>query len=277
MTNARFAWLVSYPRSGNTWLRLALEALIEDRPIDFKRRRLRTGVANRSEFDDAFAVASSELSQEEIEAALPALHRALAKEFEGPCILRKVHDRYRHTSRGEPLFPPELSLGAVYIARDPRDVAISLAAFRGVTIDETIAIMADPAAVMSAYGDGLKPQFEQPMGTWSSHVASWLNGSGMRVHLLRYEDMLSEPQARLADVAGFLGLPTDALTRAVEATRFDVLRAREDETGFNERPPTAARFFRQGRAGAWREVLTAEQCARIEETHGAAMARLGYL
>jgi len=47
-------------------------------------------------------------------------------------------------------------------------------------------------------------------------------------------------------------------------------------TPFKETSERATRFFREGRAGAWRERLTAEQAQRVAKTHGEQMARFGY-
>ena len=38
-----------------------------------------------------------------------------------------------------------------------------------------------------------------------------------------------------------------------------------------------AAFFREGKAGNWRQTLTALQVARIVGDHGAVMRRFGYL
>ena len=41
---------------------------------------------------------------------------------------------------------PELTAGAIYIVRDPRDIAVSFSHHVGRSIDDTIAFMADPEA-----------------------------------------------------------------------------------------------------------------------------------
>jgi aryl sulfotransferase len=277
MSQTRIGWLASYPRSGNTWLRLALEALIDGHVPDINEKRIRAPIARYSEFDELLGVESSELTDAEVRDARPAFHRAIVESADGPLILRKAHEIFWRTSRGEPAFPADVSLGAVYIVRDPRDVAVSFAAFRGTSIDEAIAFMANPDAAIAVNSDRMRSQFEQPLGTWSHHTESWLTQAEMPIYLLRYEDMLASPAERLARVARFLGLPPAGAGDAAEATRFEILRAQEEERGFDERPGTTKRFFRQGRAGNWRGVLTAEQLSRILRDHAPAMERLGYL
>jgi hypothetical protein len=119
-------------------------------------------------------------------------------------------------------------------------------------------------------------QFPQPLGSWSEHVVSWLDDSGMPIHRVRYEDLLAEPAAELAKVAVFLGMSPDGAPGAAAATQFENLRAQEEERGFRDLI-YETRFFRQGRVGGWRSALSAAQVERIERDHGEVMARLGYL
>jgi len=91
--------------------------------------------------------------------------------------------------------------------------------------------------------------------------------------------MVADMLTILARVVAFLGwsaLP-EAVAAAIDATRFERLRAEEERLGFGEKPPHMERFFRRGETGSWRTVLTRGQVARIEQNHGSTMVRLGYL
>jgi hypothetical protein len=85
--------------------------------------------------------------------------------------------------------------------------------------------------------------------------------------------------AVLARVIERIGIPatTHDLEQAVARCRFDRLVETEAREGFAERSGPSLRFFRSGRSGSWRDVLTAEQAARIEAEFGVVMRRLGYL
>jgi hypothetical protein len=68
------------------------------------------------------------------------------------------------------------------------------------------------------------------------------------------------------------------LKRAIERSSFARLQSQEKEKGFRERPPNAdGNFFREGRAGQWKQVLTSAQVERIVRDHGEQMRRFGYL
>jgi aryl sulfotransferase len=281
MNAAKIGWLVSYPKSGNTWLRMMLSCLCSGRSaVDINGPDLKIGIITHARMDELLGIESSELSPEEIAAAYPALHAAIVANADEALILYKLHDRFWRIPTGQAAFSPSLTKGAIYLVRDPRDVAVSYAHHRGVAIDRVIALMADPAATLAESQERMKEQLPQPLGRWSDHVASWLDQSEIPVLAVRYEDLLSEPQFHLAAIAAHLGIAADqqAIRSAVTATRFDVLQAQERAHGFRERRQgSSAPFFREGRTGRWSDVLSSVQEARIVECHHAAMARFGYL
>ncbi|HXP97180.1 MAG TPA: sulfotransferase domain-containing protein, partial [Telmatospirillum sp.] len=276
MTGGRFGWLVSYPKSGNTWLRLMLSSLLSGgESVDINAPAVRTGIATFSEMDEFLGIESSELTDAEIADARPALHAAFAATNTEPLLLRKVHERFWHTPSGAAVFVPKLSAGAVYLIRDPRDVAISWSYHYGIGIDQVIESMADDDIVLARSETRASEQLPQPLGSWSGHALSWLEQTEIPVLVIRYEDMLREALAPLTQVATHLGITTTPalLDLAVETTRFEILSAQEKTHGFRERLSSAtAPFFREGRSGGWRERLSAAQIDRIINRHKAVMA-----
>jgi len=279
-------WLASYPKSGNTWLRLALQSLEaggapvrfdEDKDNWWERKdRGRVGgiVSSRPFFESHLNVESSDLTAEEIEELRPQAIIAWAEGENSPII--KTHDAFL-SSRGTPLFPDGSTRGAVVIVRDPRDVAVSFADHSGLSIDAAIDKMADPGGMLAGGTKRLANQFSQRLPTWSGHLAGWLEAPVPKL-MVRYEEMKTDMASVLAKVAAFVEIdaPAAAVARAVAATGFDKLQAEEDRIGFRERAPNCRQFFRRGVAGGWRDTLTAEQVGRIETDHGAMMRRLGY-
>lgn len=273
----QFGWLVSYPKSGNTWMRMMLQSLRNGgAPVDINEL-IDSHILNREEFEHHFAVESSDLTAAEIDALRPELHRAIARTSKDPLILRKVHDRCWRTASGECVFPPEVSRGAVYIVRDPRDVAVSFAHFFALDLEAAVDSMEDSNKSFTSSSSRLILHLPQPVGSWSEHVASWLDDAAMPLLLIRYEDMLADSALELEKVARFLGIPAEACAQAAAASGFSTLREQEDKRGFREKVPAAARFFRQGRSGEGREKLPTHLLERIETVHGAVMKRLGYL
>jgi len=168
-----------------------------------------------------------------------------------------------------------VSAGAIYIVRNPLDVAISFAAFSGTTIDEVIQSMATP-------GWGVRTtqtHVRVVTGSWSENVGSWSARPHPAILVVRYEDLVADPIRYFGSVARHLLMTPkeDQLARAVELTGFERLRQKESVSGFVERPDTTNQFFRTGKAGQWREVLQEEQVAQIVADHKPLMRRFGYL
>jgi hypothetical protein len=273
-------WLASYPKSGNTWLRVFLAGFLRDdgSPVDINRLDVSLAAGERETFDSALGIESSDMTEDEIERFRPLAWRYLAQQSATTSYV-KTHDAYTLTSEGVPPIPGDASLGAVYVVRNPLDVAVSFAHHFTTTIDDAIRKMGCENTRLGVSERGTKTSLAQRLLSWSGHVRSWLDQRAIPVCAIRYEDMKLRPLETFSEVGRFLGLPaeTDRVMRAVEASALEALRQQERDHGFREKLPDQPSFFREGRAGAWRSVLTAEQVARIVGEHGAVMRRLGYV
>jgi hypothetical protein len=289
----RRIWLASYPKSGNTWLRMLIANLSakDDRPVGINDPSATSNIASaRGPFDDLLLIDSGLLTHDEADCLRPRVYEELARGAdsgeadprEAPPAVHfvKVHDAYTLTPLGEPLLAGARGAdGTIVIARDPRDVAPSLASHRNTSIDDAIAFMNDRDAQFSASTTKQNSQLRQKLPGWSAHVASWLDQTDIPVHLIRYEDLLIDTVAMLRRALQFAGQTAtdDDIRRAVQFADFARLRLQEEENGFREAPQQAgARFFRRGEAGGWRDELTPDQAARIEADHAPMMRRLGY-
>jgi len=125
----------------------------------------------------------------------------------------------------------------------------------------------------------LPNQLPQKLLSWSSHVESWVNQTQIKVHVMRYEDMLLAPQSTFTKAVEFARLPygEEEVERAIALSSFQELQRQEQEHGFQEKMPLAQSFFHQGKIGRGKEVLTQEQQEEIIAYHGKVMARFGYL
>ena len=107
-----------------------------------------------------------------------------------------------------------------------------------------------------------------------------MRAPGLRLHVMRYEDMKHRPYKTFAYLSKFLGLPIEPARskRAIQFSSFKELKKQEDAGGFVEaRPDGTARFFREGKAGAWREVLSEAQVKQLIDAHAEVMTEYGYL
>ena len=105
---------------------------------------------------------------------------------------------------------------------------------------------------------------------WARHTEHWL-GAPYPTFLLRYEDLLVDPEGWLTELVAWLGCAADegAIRKAVKESSLERLREKVPEK-------EAKLFFRRGGAGKSLERYSPELLASIEEEAAAAMARLGY-
>lgn len=272
-------WLASYPKSGNTWFRTFLHNLQEDgdEPADINDLATGTIASGRGWVDEVLGFDTAELSPDEVERLRPEVYRwSLCEEDIG---YHKIHDAYTFTSDDEPLVSREATLGALYIVRNPLDVVPSFANHMHCDIDQAIEKMGRPGMALCGTRKALTNQTRQWLLTWSEHVLSWVDAPDLNVEVIRYEDMLAEPQATFTRAARFLRLPDNRarVEKAIRFSDFKELARQEEEKGFRERPAEAERFFRKGCSGDWREKLTEAQVERIITDHSAVMRRFGYL
>jgi hypothetical protein len=285
-------WLASYPKSGNTWFRMLVANLFakDDKPIDINDLPERGGIASaRAPFDHLTLIDSGLLSHDETDCLRPRVYEELAGGAEDdeydkpqdivPIRFVKAHDAYTLTPKGEPLLAGVRGArGAIVIVRDPRDVAPSFANHNHSTIDAAIAMMNNRDAAFCGGTRAQHNQLRQQLPGWSGHIASWLEQKDIPIHLVRYEDLKRDAVEIFVAAMAFAGraVTREEAQKAVRLADFSNLQAQEREKGFREASPRTPAFFRRGEVGAWRDELTAEQVARIEQEHAGLMQRLGY-
>jgi hypothetical protein len=263
-------WLASYPKSGNTWLRAFLHNLMRNatQPIEQNRLNELTLGDGMSRFfaPHAQGRATIDLPAEEIAGLRSKVQRDLAA-TSPDTVFVKTHN-WLGVDHGYPCIDMTVTAGAIYVVRNPLDVAPSLADHFGITLDQAIAQMADP----NARTLNLKHRVPDVMGSWSQHVKSWTVQRNARLHVMRYEDMTATQLTR------FLGLPAakERIERAIRFSSFDTLRGLEARQGFVERSSHSKAFFRRGEAGAWRKILSAAQVQRLCADHQEQMQAFGY-
>lgn len=267
-------WIASYPKSGNTWMRLFLETYRHnpDQPLPINNLPSGTAAYSRKLLDDLLGVETADFPPDFLTDLRPRCYDLMAGEDGFRYI--KTHECYTETASGEPVFSANSSGGAVLIVRNPLDVVISLSHFLHLSVWEAIEHLDGPKRPSHHMLTGLIPH---DTGSWSSFAQSWLNGT-LRLHVVRYEDMLSTPESVFAGVVRFMGLPVDQerLQKSIAFTRFDRLKEQEEKTGFAAMQTGAKSFFRMGQKGLWRDQLKQEHIEAVLSKHQEMMQYFGY-
>ena len=147
------------------------------------------------------------------------------------------------------------------------------------TLDEGIKLLNNPKGVSIETGDKFTGSVNQVYGSWSGHVQSWMPFDRKYMYVMRYEDMLDKPEETFGGMVRFLGLnpPKERFLKAIEFSSFKTVRQQEEEKGFFEQSPKNERFFRIGKSGQWKDVLSKKQVDKIVKCHYQTMKQFGYL
>lgn len=275
----RAIWIASYPKSGNTWVRVFLHNLLGEllgqaEAHNINALHLLTGRESLAAgFEKRLGKSAQEATPQEIAEARFGVQAGMVAAAKGPALI-KTHNAVANVD-GFPTINFDVTKAVIYIVRNPLDVAVSYAHYSGLSPDAIIAYMADPSGNIHP-GDRRVYEF---LGSWSFHTASWMSIPHRPVLLLRYEDMLSAPERSFGRLAAFLRVkPSPAqLARAIEKSSFAEMARQEELNGFNERPPAAEKFFREGKSGQWKEALSQSQISAVVSAHAPMMMRFGYL
>lgn len=263
MTLQRIIWIASFPKSGNTWTRSWLANYFlpkEQAPGINELRRFTTADIRQDFFDRA---AGRPFHAKDFDDWLTMRMKALRliAASKPTTHFVKTHCQVQRIGPHD-LIPPEVTAAAIYLMRNPFDVAPSYARHLGVPIDAAIDMMLNPAALNAS-----PTNIFEVVGRWDRHVESWLAAPGLPRHVMRYEDMARDPERAFRGLLQFLKVPVNdgQLRRALRAASFESLRKQEATQGFRERPGHMESFFTKGRAGVWKEDLTPAQVARLRE------------
>ena len=275
----KLIWIASYPKSGNTWIRIFLNTILinPDEPLSINEiSRLTITDSLPRLYEKLAGKPIWEFTIDEITQYRPRVHREMTKLHPNPVLVKT------HSILGEhndiPLLTPEVTAAAVYLVRNPLDIVASYANHRSLDLEAVIERIGRENWVLGKL-DRQKPAVPSYVSSWSTNVRSWTEKDQSKVLILRYEDLLDKPQESFGRLVRFFNLrrSEEEIDRAIRFTTIDEFRKQEAEEGFHERSDAGGRFFRSGKSGGWRKELSADQVERIVSRHRDQMQRFGYL
>ena len=276
MARKNLVWLASYPKSGNTWLRIFLGNYLRNQQTPMPINQVHRLGATDAAVETYRRVAKGGFNAADPLQALqlrgPVLKWLASNDAD--VIFVKTH-AIKSTLFEVEMIPAALSRSAIYILRNPLDMVVSYARHFDRTPEQAAAAVSRAGTVIAANEKSVK----QYIGNWSDHVTSWTTARDLPVLVLRYEDMQGDPQAAFRKVLKHIGVPVDnrQLERAVHFSAFDEMQKQEAADDFLEHANKRERFFHTGRSGQWQGVLPEATIAMIHAEHGDVMRSFGYL
>jgi hypothetical protein len=242
-------FLVSYPRSGNTWARFLLGNLInQNDPVTFSN----------------------------IESRIPEIYfnrDRVLQPLPRPRML-KSHECF------QPHYPR-----VIYIVRDPRDVVVSFyhhnVKARNIPDDYPMASFV-PRFIAAEF-DRRFGSWRDNVMSWAA-----VREGNPGFLMLRYEDLKRDTASALANVVAFLNRCSfrkidsnlEALQRTIELSSPEKMRALEKEEAgrwvLTKGTRSDKPFVRSATSGGWKSQLAPESVEAIESAWGGLMLSLGY-
>ena len=274
-------WLCSYPKSGNTYIRAFLSAyyFTNDGIFDFELLKFIEQFPDK-QFYKKFIKTKDEAAKQ----WLP-----LQKEFikSGKIKFLKTHSAYGSYDNN-PFTSPEVTIGAVYIVRDPRNVVLSLMNHFLLEKNEALSMILDENRGIKSKDNNFATYTF--LSSWSNHLRSWKSANKFDTLFIKYEDLNTNKIEVFSNLIKFInkilninqGIDYQKLNKALETTNFSFLKKKENQDGFKEAMFSEKRgkripFFNLGFNNNWKDNLDDQIVNRIENSFRSEMLELKYL
>jgi len=266
-------WLSSFPKSGNTWLRVFLtNYLFSDKKVFSNLNYIRE-YPNKFFFENL----SEEINTETEELDLYK-HFILSQDrlnLNNEVNFLKTHsccgtiNNYKFTNK-------ENTLGFIYIIRDPRSVAISYAHHSNISYERSTEIITNENNVVFD-----KDKILTARSSWKTNYLSWLKSPYPRI-IVKYEDLHEDTFGNFKKILFFIKkfmkieIDENKIHKNIEKCSFDNLKFEEENFGFSERWGND-NFFRKGLVDEWKSKLSSNLIKLIEDKFKKEMMELDYL
>jgi hypothetical protein len=191
-------YLIAYPKSGNTWMRVLLANMLNDKPD------LDIAFHNVGDF-----IPDSHIPEQRKYVTNPDSH------FNSlPIHLIKSHDGYKGFYRGKKV---------IYLVRNGAKVIPSF--FHYINARK---------AVKVSYEDILNGRASHSFGSWFKHVSSWLDRKTENILVVEYEKLRKNTETELQRIGEFLGLNLnkEKLQLAIKKSDFGNMKELESKYGY---------------------------------------------
>ena len=276
-------WLSSYPKSGNTWVRSMVAALMytADGVFNFKLLKKIKQFPTENDFKyftnefDNFHV----IKKHWIDAQNLINLDNKVKFLKTHHINCKI-DQYNFTNK-------ENTLATIYIVRDPRNLVNSISNHYSKTLEDSKKFLFTPKFIGGQKKKGILPKdsLKTLLGTWSEHYKFWKNNTDLL--LIKYEDLIKDTKFELEKIINFIKKYTDVQTNEnkneniIKTTNFKYLRNLEEGGYFDENAYETIgkkkKFFNLGPENNWKNLQDKKIINEIETKLSAEMKELGYL
>ena len=274
-------WIASYPKSGNTYLRSFISSYYFSKKGKF-------------DFDlllNILQFPSIKFSKKKINSEQEASQSWIYNQqqfFSG----EKVHFIKTHSNlneyKGNSFTTENLSLGGIYIVRDPRNLITSMTHHYSLNYDQAyLKLINKNQTLLEKSTDGDCSNFTY-LGSWSSHYKSWKNTNDFKTLFIKYEDLENNKFDTFKKIVNFINtlkkgnqpINEKKLINSINSTNFSNLKNKEENEGFEEsvysKSGEKKPFFNLGFNNRWQKILPKNILNKLNNTLQNELNELGY-
>jgi len=269
-------WIASYPKSGNTWVRALVSTYLYSANGEFNFHLLnKIHKFTQEKFISPLANLD-ELKKNPLKITEYWESAQLRINLDNQIKFLKTHNAcVAYKNRW---FTDETNtIGYIYIVRDPRAVACSLAAHSEISIEKAV----DDLINKDQIGYNGPYKLAETPGSWKINYTSWKKRKKFGGIVIKYENLIDNTEKEFKKILDFLNkiMPITAdnkkFLKTINSCSFSNLTKMENEYGFTE--AIKNKFFRKGTKDSWKNELSSDLRKKLEENFKSEMNELGYL
>ncbi len=271
-------WLASYPKSGNTWVRLFLNTLF------YTNNKLNINNIKIQQFPNKRHFKNIVDDFRDIEEVIKnSLNAQYAINLDNKVKFLKTHSACWKSDKS--IFTNnDNTLGVIHIVRDPRNVITSVKKHFGkISYEKALAFMQDERKFLGSKNYSEENDVPTLISSWKNNYNSWKKFR-KNYFLIKYEDLLVDPKKEFLKLMNFiknisnLEFDENKIEKVIHDCNFENLKKQEHQKGFKEAPRDSDQnFFSLGPNNNWRKILTTNIRQEIENCFKDEMKDLNYL
>ena len=280
-------WIASYPKSGNTWLRILMASYFYTKDGIYDEKVLKNiDQFPQKKFFDSFNF-DQKIPTDTIKFWIKAQEKI---NQDRKLKFFKTHNTFGKLNNFN-FTNIENSIGCIYIVRDPRNIITSLKNFYEMNDDQAFKWITNKNQYIYDVHKFKTIGYSnfQFISSWDTNFESWKIQKQIPIKVIRYEDLLNETYNVFYDVIKFIHKTINSeekifknkIKNAVSSSLFSKLKEKEKKEGFSEAPKSKLLnskipFFNLGPNNNWKKILNDNLKDRLNNTFKKKLKELSY-
>jgi len=280
-------WIASYPKSGNTWLRILLasyyytkDGIFDNNVLKYIEQFPQKKFFDKFNYDSKIIIDTAKfwIKAQEIINKDKKIRFFKTHNFFGAINNNNFTNR-------------ENSIGGVYVVRDPRNVITSLKNFYEMNDEKAFKFMTSKNQYIYDFHKFEENGYSdfQLISSWDANFESWKVQKKIPIKIIKYEDLLNETYSVINDIIDFINKTTNSkdkinknkIKNAVSSSLFSKLKEKEKNEGFFEAPQSKLRdskipFFNLGPKNNWKKILNDDLKDKLNNVFKKQLDELSY-